>query len=82
MEKIRAGVVKAELARLKREEEIKSHVGEILSILTGIMLAALTFIAFVIDAFGFASIPSIVYVIGFIWLGVYAIVAYRNLFRR
>lgn len=78
LEKIRVKIVNAEIARSKREECIKEHVDTILSVMTAIMFSLLIFVAFFVDAFGFAEIPFWVYVIGMLYMIVYLIIAIKK----
>lgn len=78
MEKMRARIVRAEVARIKREEEIRQHADIIISIMTAIVLTLLTIVAFVVDSFGFAKIPAWVYVVGFAYLIIYLFIIMKK----
>lgn len=79
LEKVRAKVVQAELARLKREQQIKDHMETIFSILTGILLLMLLIAAFAIDAMTVESIPLWVYAVCISYIGVYSYLLYKRL---
>jgi hypothetical protein len=74
MEKARARVVQSEINRIKRVKVIKEHFDTILDFMTAIVLSILVVIAFVIDAYGAATIPAWVYTIGIAYLILYVFV--------
>ena len=78
IEKARGRIVRAEILRTKRMEQIKKHIDTIMDIMTVIMLILLAITAFVIDAFDFCKIPTWIYVAGIIYLMVYIILNYKR----
>lgn len=81
LEKIRGRIVRDELRRMKREDEIREKVENAFSILTAIALLALMITAFVIDAVGSVGIPQWLYVAGFGYLAFYGVFAYYRFFK-
>ena len=78
MEKQRSKIVKAEIARSKRAEQLKKNIFVILDWMTLILLIVLMITAFVIDGFGFASIPMPIYLIGIGYILFYLILTYKK----
>ena len=81
LEKIRGRIVRDELRRMKREDEIREKIENAFSILTAITLFALLIVAFIIDGVGAIEIPFWIYIAGFAYLGAYAIMAYYKFFK-
>lgn len=81
MERARARIVRAELLRMKRVEQIKSKAEEIFTVFTAIALLGLLIIALVVDSLTVEAVPSWVYIIGFIYLSAYGLYAFRRFFR-
>lgn len=79
LEKARSKIVKAEIARSKREEQLKQNFATILDVMSLIALALVLFLAFFVDGFGFYSIPVPVYIISGGYLSIYAYLVYRRL---
>lgn len=78
MEKVRARWVQAEINRLRREEQIKSHLNDILDVMTIGVLILLIITAFVVDAFEFAAIPDWVFGIGVAYILIYVAINIRR----
>lgn len=79
IERQRAKIVKAEIKRSKREEQLKNNFTTILDVMTLIVLVLVIFLAFFVDGFGFYSIPMPVYIISVSYIGIYAYLVYRRL---
>ena len=78
MERMRGKWVQAEINRMKREEAIKSHINDIIDVMTAILFVTLIFVAFFIDGFGIAKVPEWFFLIGIVYLLIYlALTLYR-----
>lgn len=82
LEKCRARIVKAEINRIKRQEQIDSHIEEIFNIMTLLLAVALIITAFVIDGLGIASIPVAVYIVVGGYICIYSLFVYKQLTKR
>lgn len=82
LEKCRARIVKAEINRIKRQEQIDSHIEEIFNIMTLLLAVALIITAFVIDGLGIASIPVAVYIVAGGYICIYSLFIYKQLTKR
>lgn len=79
LEKVRARVVKAELKRIKREEEIQRYIESIFNIMSVILIIAFFIVAFIFDAFGGIHVPMPIYIIGLVYMTLYLYVIYRRI---
>ena len=64
----------------KRIKQIKEHKDAILDISTFGILVFVMSLAFYVDAFGFADVPTWIYVVGIIYIGLYLILNYKRFF--
>ena len=69
--KARERLYKVKKAKKRRVQEIKEHTNMILDSMAAILLVLLTIAAFFIDAFGFAKIPTWIYIIAIAYLAFY-----------
>lgn len=81
MERARARIVRAELLRMKRVEQIKSKAEEIFTVFTAIALLGLLIVALVVDSLTVEAVPSWIYIIGFIYLSAYGLYAFNKFFK-
>ena len=79
-EKARARLVKCECMKRKRIKQIKEHKDSVLDIMTFGVLVFMTALAFYVDSFGFADVPTWIYVVGIIYIGLYLILNYKRFF--
>lgn len=79
LERGRARIVKAEIARSKRQEQINAHIEEIFNVMTLILAIALIITVFVIDGLGIAAIPVAVYIVVGGYICIYSIFIYKQL---
>lgn len=79
-EKARARLVKFECMKRKRIKQIKEHKDAILDVSTFGILFFVMSLAFYVDAFGFADVPTWIYVVGIIYIGLYLILNYKRFF--
>ena len=61
-------------------KQIKEHKDTILDISTFGILVFVMSLAFYVDSFGFADVPTWIYVVGIIYIGLYLILNYKRFF--